>query len=79
MAEFPHKMSSDLFLADTTVVERALTQFSDTADGDIARDWTLGLTCDLGDGYLGARLQPHLPEGALRLLLGAFYAVQGLC
>ncbi|MFE9825826.1 hypothetical protein ACFYSH_27450 [Streptomyces sp. NPDC005791] len=31
--EFPHKMSSNLFLADGTVVGRALTQFGDTADG----------------------------------------------
>ncbi|MFB8243191.1 TSUP family transporter [Kitasatospora purpeofusca] len=58
------------------------------ADGDIAPDWTLGLTYGLGGlvgGYLGARLQPRLPERALRLLLGALaaavgtlYAVQGL-
>ncbi|MEU4659346.1 hypothetical protein AB0G32_36365 [Streptomyces sp. NPDC023723] len=32
-ADFPHKMSSNLFLADGTVVGRALTQFGDTADG----------------------------------------------
>lgn len=41
--------------------------------GDIAPDWTLGLLCGLGGlagGYLGAYLQPHLPERALRLLLG---------
>uniref|UniRef100_UPI001EFC8019 hypothetical protein n=1 Tax=Streptomyces sp. rh155 TaxID=3028728 RepID=UPI001EFC8019 len=31
--EFPHKMSSNLFLADGTVVGRALTQFGDTAEG----------------------------------------------
>jgi uncharacterized membrane protein YfcA len=36
-------------------------------------------------GYVGARLQPHVPEGALRLLLGilaialaATYAVQAI-
>jgi uncharacterized protein len=42
-------------------------------DGDIAPDWGLGLLCGLGGligGYLGARLQPRLPETALRLLLG---------
>jgi uncharacterized membrane protein YfcA len=59
-----------------------------TTTGDIAPDWPLGLTCGLGGlagGYLGAHLQPHLPETALRLLLGALaivvgtlYAVQGL-
>jgi uncharacterized membrane protein YfcA len=41
--------------------------------GDIAPDWTLGLLSGAGGligGYLGARLQPHLPENGLRLLLG---------
>ncbi|MFE2914392.1 TSUP family transporter [Kitasatospora indigofera] len=59
-----------------------------TSTGDIAPDWPLGLTCGLGGlagGYLGARLQPHVPDTALCLLLGALamavgtlYAVQGL-
>ncbi|MBB2949114.1 hypothetical protein FB565_008919 [Actinoplanes lutulentus] len=57
-------------------------------DGDIAPHWTVGLLSGLGGligGYLGARLQPYLPERALRLLLGAIatalavvYLVQGL-
>ncbi|WP_242613914.1 sulfite exporter TauE/SafE family protein [Actinomadura roseirufa] len=45
-----------------------------TAHGTIAPDWSLGLTCGLGGlvgGYIGARLQPHLPETGLRLTLGA--------
>lgn len=45
-----------------------------TTSGDIAPDWLLGLLCGLGGlfgGYLGARLQPRMPEVALRLLLGA--------
>jgi uncharacterized protein len=44
-----------------------------TTSGNIAPHWTLGLLCGAGGligGYLGARLQPHLPERALRLLLG---------
>jgi hypothetical protein len=44
-----------------------------TGRGNIAPNWRLGLLCGLGGligGYLGARLQPHLPERALRLLLG---------
>ncbi|MGW5132756.1 TSUP family transporter [Streptomyces sp. NPDC004135] len=59
-----------------------------TGGEDIAPDWFLGLACGLGGltgGYLGARLQPRLPEGALRLLLGtlaaaigALYAAQAL-
>ncbi|MBL7261170.1 sulfite exporter TauE/SafE family protein [Paractinoplanes lichenicola] len=54
--------------------------------GDIAPDWFLGLLCGAGGlvgGYLGAHLQPRLPERALRFLLGglaaalaALYAVQ---
>lgn len=32
-SESPHKMSSNLFLADGTIVGRALTQFGDTPDG----------------------------------------------
>ena len=51
-----------------------------TAAGDIAPDWLLGLSCGLGGlagGYLGARLQPHLPETALRLLLGALATAVG--
>ena len=44
------------------------------ATGSIAPRWDVGLACGLGGlvgGYLGARLQPHLPERQLRLLLGA--------
>ncbi|GAA0983089.1 sulfite exporter TauE/SafE family protein [Acrocarpospora macrocephala] len=45
-----------------------------TTSGDIAPEWLLGLVCGFGGligGYLGARLQPHLPETGLRLLLSA--------
>ncbi len=64
------------------------TLLSLTGSGDIAPDWSLGLSCGVGrliGGYLGARLQPRLPETALRLLLGflatalgGVYAVQAL-
>ncbi|MGW8887140.1 sulfite exporter TauE/SafE family protein [Streptomyces sp. NPDC055749] len=57
-----------------------------TTTAAVAPDWSLGLACGLGGlcgGYLGARLQPRLPETALRLLLGTLaltvgtlYAVQ---
>lgn len=46
---------------------------SSTTSGDIAPDWVLGLLCGLGGlfgGYLGAQLQPRMPETTLRLLLG---------
>ncbi|MDD9375730.1 sulfite exporter TauE/SafE family protein [Streptomyces sp. ZAF1911] len=48
--------------------------------GSIAPHWFLGLACGLGGligGYLGARLQPRLPEKSLRLLLGALAASVG--
>ncbi|MFN8136175.1 MAG: TSUP family transporter [Propionicimonas sp.] len=58
------------------------------APGSIAPDWPIGIACGLGGlvgGYVGARLQPHLPERALRLLLGGLalavgvlYLVEGL-
>ncbi|MFE0677885.1 TSUP family transporter [Streptomyces sp. NPDC058867] len=50
--------------------------------GNIAPDWHLGLACGLGGligGYLGAQLQPRLPETGLRLLLGSLAAVLGTC
>ncbi len=42
-------------------------------DGEIAPDWLLGISIGVGGlagSYLGARLQPRLPERALRRLLG---------
>ncbi|MFD3522536.1 sulfite exporter TauE/SafE family protein [Streptomyces sp. NPDC058653] len=59
-----------------------------TTTGPVAPDWWLGLACGAGGligGYLGARLQPRLPEAVLSLLLGilaaalgTLYAVQAL-
>ncbi len=49
--------------------------------GDVAPDWYLGLACGLGGligGYLGARLQPRLPETGLRLLLGSLATAVGV-
>lgn len=50
--------------------------------GSIAPDWPLGLACGLGGltgGYLGAWLQPRVPDKALRLLLaGVAIALAGL-
>lgn len=49
--------------------------------GDVAPDWMLGLSCGAGGlvgGYVGARLQPRLPETALRLLLGTLATGIGL-
>lgn len=56
------------------------------ATGDVAPDWLLGFCCGargLVGGYPDARLQPHLPDTPLRLLLGTLatgvgtlYAIQ---
>jgi len=49
--------------------------------GDVAPDWGLGLACGLGGlvgGYIGARLQPKLPETALRLTLGTLAVSLGV-
>jgi uncharacterized membrane protein YfcA len=51
----------------------AFAVLSLTGTGDIAPDWATGLLCGLGGligGYLGAHLQPRLPERGLRLVLG---------
>lgn len=50
--------------------------------GDIAPNWPLGLLCGAGGligGYLGARLQPLVPETVLRLLLGLTAIAVGAC
>ena len=57
-------------------------------DGTIAPEWLLGISMGVGGicgSYLGARLQPRIPEAALRRLLGLIclglavrYALQGL-
>ncbi|MFD5269030.1 sulfite exporter TauE/SafE family protein [Streptomyces sp. NPDC058335] len=50
------------------------------SSADVAPDWWLGLACGTGGligGYLGARLQPRLPERVLRLLLGALATAVG--
>ncbi|MFJ1733353.1 TSUP family transporter [Streptomyces sp. NPDC088254] len=74
--------------ATSVVGAASFAVLSLTGSGDVAPDWYLGLACGLGGligGYLGAHLQPRLPETALRLLLGtlaaafgALYAVQSL-
>ena len=57
-------------------------------DGAIAPEWILGLSMGVGGicgSYLGARLQPRVPEATLRRVLGVLclalavrYGVQGL-
>ncbi|MFE5948271.1 TSUP family transporter [Streptomyces sp. NPDC056480] len=66
--------------ATSLVGAAAFVALSLASSGDVAPDWWLGLACGLGGlvgGYLGARLQPRLPETALRLLLGVLAAAIG--
>ncbi|MFF9066649.1 sulfite exporter TauE/SafE family protein [Streptomyces sp. NPDC014891] len=65
----------------TSVVGAAAYALLSVAEsGAVAPDWWLGLACGAGGlvgGYLGARLQPRLPERALRLLLGTLAVALG--
>ncbi|MFD5914816.1 sulfite exporter TauE/SafE family protein [Streptomyces massasporeus] len=66
--------------ATSLVGSAAYALLSLVSSGDVAPDWWLGLACGTGGligGYLGARLQPLLPERALRFLLGALAAALG--
>lgn len=52
-----------------------------TAAGSIAPDWPVGIACGVGGligGYVGAFLQPRLPEKGLRILLGGLAVGVGL-
>ena len=52
-----------------------------TTLGNVSPNWALGLVCGVGGlmgGYLGARVQHRVPEGALRTLLGALAVGLGL-
>jgi uncharacterized membrane protein YfcA len=67
----PSALASTFLTSITGAITYGLLSL--VAVGDIAPDWTVGLACGLGGlvgGYVGARLQPRLPETALRLLLG---------
>ena len=69
----PAALASTFMTSITGALTYAVLALIDTR-GSIAPDWPLGLLCGVGGlagGYLGARLQPRLPEKALRLMLAA--------
>jgi uncharacterized membrane protein YfcA len=80
----PAALASTFLTSTVGAATYALLALTSTAD--IAPNWPIGALCGLGGlvgGYLGARLQPRLPETGLRLLLGALaialsalYAIQ---
>jgi uncharacterized membrane protein YfcA len=82
----PAALASTFVTSIVRVVTFAVLQA--TTSASIAPDWSLGLACGLGGlcgGYLGASLQPRMPEKSLRTLLGllaiglaAVYAVQAV-
>jgi uncharacterized membrane protein YfcA len=67
----PAALASTFVTSIVGVVTFAVLQVN--APGSISPDWSLGVACGLGGlcgGYLGASLQPRLPEQLLRALLG---------
>jgi uncharacterized membrane protein YfcA len=80
----PAALASTFVTSMVGVITFAILQVN--TSGSIAPDWTLGIGCGLGGlcgGYLGAALQPRMPERLLRMILGllalglaALYAVQ---
>jgi len=82
----PAALASTFVTSIVGVVTFAVLQAN--TSGSIAPDWSLGLACGLGGlcgGYLGASLQPRMPEKSLRTLLGLLaiglavvYAVQAV-
>jgi uncharacterized protein len=67
----PAALASTLVTSTVGVGSYALLSLF--TSGPVRPDWAIGLSCGLGGlvgGYVGARLQPHLPEAVLRALLG---------
>lgn len=67
----PAALASTLVTSTVGVCSYALLSLF--TSGPIRPEWAVGISCGLGGlvgGYVGARLQPHLPEALLRALLG---------
>ncbi|MFD5257686.1 sulfite exporter TauE/SafE family protein [Streptomyces bobili] len=67
--------------ATSLVGAAAYALLSFVSSADATPNWWLGLACGAGGligGYLGARLQPRLPERGLRLLLGTLATALGV-
>ncbi|MDX3525414.1 sulfite exporter TauE/SafE family protein [Streptomyces sp. ID05-39B] len=67
--------------ATSLVGAAAYVLLSLVSSADVTPHWWLGLACGTGGligGYLGARLQPRLPERGLRLLLGTLATALGV-
>jgi uncharacterized membrane protein YfcA len=67
----PAALASTFVTSVVGVITFAILQLN--TSGSIAPDWSLGIACGLGGlcgGYLGAALQPRMPEKLLRAILG---------
>ena len=68
----PAALTATFLTSVAGVVTYGLLSLSTT--GPVSPDWAIGVLCGLGGligGYLGARLQPRVPDTGLRILLGA--------
>ena len=69
----PAALASTFVTSVVGVLTYAALSFVGAGD-NVSPNWLLGVVCGVGGlvgGYLGARLQPRLPETALRVLLGS--------
>jgi uncharacterized membrane protein YfcA len=75
----PATLASTFVTSIAGVITFVLLSTQQTAA--VAPDWGVGLALGVGGllgGYTGARLQPHLPETAIRRLLGGLVLAIGL-
>jgi uncharacterized protein len=84
----PAALTSTFLTSIVGVITYVVLALTTTTGSDIAPQWAIGILCGVGGlvgGFIGAHLQPRLPEKALQLVLGALavvtatvYAVQAL-
>jgi uncharacterized membrane protein YfcA len=84
----PAALAATFITSAVGVLTYTLIALTDAVPDPVAPDWLIGVASGIGGligGYVGARLQPHLPERALRILLGLLacglalaYIVEGL-
>ena len=68
----PAALTATFLTSVAGVITYGMLSLSTT--GPVSPDWAIGVLCGLGGligGYLGARLQPRVPDTGLRILLGA--------
>ena len=69
------------FVTSIAGITTFLVLSSQSGESSVAPDWGVGIALGVGGlmgGYAGARLQPHLPEAAIRRLLGLLVLAIGI-